>query len=117
MHLRVAAFKLSYFATVPGINRMILQRLCIRRLSFTCRETKLGSYITESPKNALRKTMINAAGMKTEDTHNLGEGGGKPAGFFLSVLPEVRRRRVKRLLPMQTCEDPTSVWKQRKSDT
>lgn len=72
MHLRVAAFKLSYFATVPGINRMILQRLCIRRLSFTCRETKLGSYITESPKNAPRKTMINAAGMKTEDTHNLG---------------------------------------------
>lgn len=71
MHLCVAIFKLLKFATVPRINRMILQRLCIRGLSLTCRESKLGSYIAEHPKNAPKKVVSNAAGMKIEDLNCL----------------------------------------------
>lgn len=95
MHLCVTIFKLLNFATVPGINKIILQRLCIRRLSLTCRESKLGSYIAESPKNAPKNAMSNATGMKIEDLHHLGRVN--LLGFFLSALPEIWRWSVERL--------------------
>lgn len=80
MHLCVAIFKFLNFATLLRINRMVLQRLCIRRLSLICRESKLSSYIAESPKSAPKKAKSNVAGIKIEDFAPFGKAN--PARWF-----------------------------------